>query len=470
MLIGVDIGTTYIKAAAFDENGRLLASVMRSNPVLSPQPGWQEQDPEALYRQVKTVLNEILQKTPAKDGVDAIAFSAAMHGLIAVDDRGRPLTNALLWSDLRATEIARRWREDGTAGALYRASGVPVHPMSPLCKIAWLREHRPGIFAETHKFLGIKDFILYRLCGEYVCELSSASATGLLDLHAGEWSVPALEAVGIGEDRLPRLVSPYHRLDMRPHGLRIVAGASDGCLANLGAGAMQPGDAALTIGTSGAFRVCSNQPLLDAEGRTFCYRLDEQTFVAGGATNNGGNVLQWLGELFSPGKPVDGLLRAAETLEAGADGLMFLPYIYGERAPVWDPASRGVFQGLRASHTPAHFVRAAMEGVLYNLQWISELAQTPQAVARIFATGGFTANAAWLQMAADIFDCEVLTPDIPVDASVFGAVQLSRKALGLPPWPAAAVGNHFFPDKNERDVYASRRSRFRQMWAAIQTH
>ncbi len=472
MIIGIDIGTTHIKAAAIGEEGACMAMAQRTTQDLPTIAGRHEQDPEAIFQRVLEVLAEIQAQTSQQARPEAIAFSTALHSLLALDAEGNPLTNALLWSDTRAATIAEHLRQSEHGADLYRRSGVPVHPMSPLCKIIWLRENESEIFRKTHKFLGIKDYILYRLSGTFICDLSIASATGLMDLEMCQWNAAALDVAGIDARRLPELVSPYHQVFVASPdeflngwlaGVPLIAGAGDGCLANLGVGALEPGKAALTIGTSGAFRVGSRQALIDPEGRTFCYRLDENWFIAGGATNNGGNVMPWLSKTFTNQEDLVIMLQTAASVAAGSDGLIFLPYLHGERAPLWDARARGAFWGLRAEHTPAHFVRAGLEGILYNLEWISDLVQAGEPVKRLLATGGFTGSDLWLQMAADIFDVEVWVPESPVDASVIGAVLMARQALGQSVDLPKPEYRRFRPNPAHREVYGVGREWFRRL-------
>lgn len=456
MLLALDIGTTNVKAVAFSGEGQVLAAAERANRTFAPQPGWSEQEPEAVFQHVLGVLREVIAATRQANTLRGIVFSSAMHGLVAVDAAGHPLTNFLLWSDLRADAIARELRQpDGEGMGIYRRTGVPIHAMSPLAKIIWLRQNRPDVFRVAHKFLGIKEFVLARLYAEtsaspasmageevpaYLSDLSCASATGLMNIHKNEWDEAALVLAGISPERLPVLVSPCHTVFLPeknalrwglPPDVPLIVGASDGACANLGSGAVQPGQVAVTIGTSAAIRTITNEPVLDDRMRTFCYRVDESRCIVGGASNNGTNVLEWLRtavfqSLLSP----EDFVNQALAVPAGAEGLRFFPHIHGERAPLWDAQARGTFTGLTAAHGQAHFVRAAMEGVLLNLREIADALAVHCPIETLYAGGGFSRNPLWVKMLADIFQKPVQVEQSGADVSALGAWEIARTVVG----------------------------------------
>ena len=462
MLIALDIGTTNVKAVAFSDEGQVLATADRANRTLAPQPGWSEQEPEAVFQNVLDVLHEVLnlsRLTSTSTPLRGIVFSSAMHGLVVVDAAGHPLTNFLLWSDLRADVIARELRQPGGAGPeIYRRTGVPIHAMSPLTKIIWLRQNRPDVLQAAHKFLGIKEFVLARLCSQqygetpvspilrcetgvspYISDISCASATGLMNIHKNEWDEAALALAGISPERLPALVSPYHTAFLPeknalrwglPPDVPLIVGASDGACANLGSGAMLPGQVAVTIGTSAAIRTITSEPVLDEQMRTFCYRVDASRCIVGGASNNGTNVLEWLRTaVFQSLLSAEDFANQALAVSAGAEGLRFLPYIHGERAPLWDAQARGSFVGLTAAHGQAHFVRAAMEGVLLNLKEIADALAVHCPIETLYVGGGFSRNQLWVKMLADIFQKPVRVEKSGADVSALGAWEIGKAAI-----------------------------------------
>ncbi|GAB4498792.1 MAG: gluconokinase [Saprospiraceae bacterium] len=468
MLIGLDIGTTNVKAAAFSDAGEVVASAERANCTLSPQPGWSEQEPETVFQNMLEVLRETTR--PTSKSYD-IVLSSAMHGLVAVDEKNQPLTNFLLWSDLRADEIAKNLRQSGEGLEIYRKTGVPIHAMSPLCKLIWLRKNQPAIFQKAYKFLGIKEFIWQKLTGKLQSDLSVASATGLLNIWKNDWHNAALALAGIAAEQLPELVSPSlsaplsESWKLSESSLAII-GASDGAFANLGSGATEPGQVAVTIGTSAAIRMVTREPVLDKKMRTFCYRLDEKRCIVGGASNNGTNALEWLRtSVFQ--SPFDAESFANQAIEAppASDGLLFLPYLFGERAPLYDASAHGGFQGLTARHTQAHFVRATMEGVLFNLKIIAEALEARQPIRTLHAGGGFSKNKLWVQMLADVFQKPVLLNENDADASVLGAVKFAREVLNLEQTFENEKGRVVEPNAANAEIYEKAFRRFKLLAA-----
>jgi gluconokinase len=477
MLVGLDIGTTNVKAVAFSDADEVIASAERPNRVLSPQPGWSEQEPEAVFQNVLEVLREVTRQTALNrqtSKLQGIVFSSAMHGLVAVNKTGQPLTNFMLWSDLRADRIAQNLRQSGEGIEMYRRTGVPIHAMSPLCKLIWLRQHQAEIFQKAHKFLGIKEFVWHKLTGKFESDLSLASATGLLNIWENKWDNVALMLAGISEKQLPELVSSSAKSQLSESWSRLfgtessfsqtplLIGASDGALANPGSGATEPGQVAVTIGTSAAIRAMTAEPVLDEQMRTFCYRLDEKRCIVGGASNNGTNALEWLRTAVFQ-SPLDAEQFANQALDVppGSDGLLFLPYLLGERAPLYRASAKGSFQGLTIGHSQEHFVRGVMEGVLFNLKIIAEVLEARQPVRALHAGGGFSKNRLWVQMLADIFQKPVLLNAGGADASVLGAIKLGRAVLNLEQMPEKQAGRTVEPNMENAEVYEAAFRRFR---------
>ncbi|HRQ52560.1 MAG TPA: gluconokinase, partial [Agriterribacter sp.] len=301
IVIGADIGTSNIKVIAFKNDKEVLLSETVSCATRHPSSEKMEQDPELILRSVNGLLKKVITQL-AGEPVSGICFSAAMHSIIAVDDRNRPLTHAILWGDSRSSEQANRLRETGIAEQLYRQTGVPVHPALPLCKIMWIRENEPGIFKRAHKFISLKEYFFFQWFEKYIVDHSIAGATGMQDIHCLQWSATALQTAGIGEAQLSRIVPVTHsetqltglyREYFGKEKIPFIIGSSDGCLANTGSGVFGEDKAALTIGTSGAVRTTISTPALQEEPTLFCYPLLKDVFIKGGAINNGGNVLHW---------------------------------------------------------------------------------------------------------------------------------------------------------------------------------
>ncbi|MEM0993295.1 MAG: gluconokinase, partial [Bacteroidota bacterium] len=350
-ILAIDIGTTSTKVVAFSKTGELLHRANAGYPILHPKPTHQEQAPDAIYQALMKASKEVIascERTPI-----AIVFSSAMHSLIAVDKEGELLTNSIIWADGRSQDYADALRNTELGKDIYERTGTPIHPMSLLCKIAWLRDHESAIFERTAYFISIKAYVLYRWFGRFVIDESIASATGLFDVHERKWYEAALDYCDITSDQLAEVVSTKYVLeDLKqsvaeelqiPQDTPIIIGASDGCLANLGAGITEIGKAVMSIGTSAAIRMTHHTPIPDVDTQLFNYILDEKHYVIGGPSNNGGVVYEWFQETF-------GTIEAAADLPIGSERLLFLPYLMGERAPVWNTDASAAFIGLRKLH------------------------------------------------------------------------------------------------------------------------
>lgn len=448
IIIAVDIGTTGTKALAVGADGRVLNGHRAGYPLHTPKPGRAEQDPEAIFAAVAECIGRTVKDGGhAPEDILGVSFSCAAHSLILLDAEGRPLTPAVIWADTRSTKQTERLLRDASGLALYERTGTPVHPMSPLAKLLWFREEEPDLWRKAGLFAGIKEYIFLRLFGEAVTDHSTASGTGLVNLHNLDYDAEALALAGVGRERLPRILPTTARLSGLPRamaeklGLRpdtpFVLGAQDGVLANAGIGAMEEGTYAVTIGTSSAVRTAVRQPVLEPDGRLFCYALLPDEWIIGGPSNNGAAAVQWLAERLYPGRALEDILPLAEQVPPGADGLLFAPFLAGERAPVWDPRARGVLFGLTLAHRNEHFIRAAMEGVVFQVAAIAEcIRRTGRPIREVRASGGFARSPVWCQMLADVLDAPVTVPPV-VESSALGAAKLAHYALtdmASPPW------------------------------------
>lgn len=448
VVLAVDIGTTSTKTLAADVTGRVLADHSVAYPMHSPEPGAAEQDPDEICEAVLEGLAAVMRRAGLQgNDVLCVSLSAAMHSLIALDREGRPLTRSITWADQRAAAQAERLNADGSGLAVYLRTGTPVHAMSPLVKLIWLREERSEIWRRAARFAGIKEYVLYRLFGRWVVDHSLASATGCFNLEKLAWDEEALRLAGVREEQLPRPVPTTHILTglaeeaARRTGLGretpFVVGASDGTLANLGVGALAPGILAVTIGTSGAVRTAVDRPSTDPQGRLFCYALTERKWIVGGPTNSGAIAVRWMADRVRPDRPMEEVIALATTVPPGADGLLFLPQLAGERAPFWNPLAQGVLFGLTLAHGSAHLIRAAMEGVLFQIRAVVSAVEKMTGKAReIRASGGFAKSPFWCQMLADMTGTPVRVPDT-VEGSGMGAVWLGLHAIRTPDEPLA---------------------------------
>ncbi|HVG16770.1 MAG TPA: gluconokinase [Chitinophagaceae bacterium] len=440
--LGVDIGTTSLKAIAFDSKGEVIYTHSAGYQIQHPQPHFSEQSTADILRAVISSINKVIEMLlPGKPAF--ISFSAMMHSLIAIDSMGQPLTECIIWADNRAASIAEELRLTDTGKRFYHDTGVPLHAMSPLCKILWLKKHDPGVFEKAQKFIGIKEFIFLKLFNKYVVDAGLASTTGMLNLRTLQWDKAVLHHAGISEEQLSEVKdttsifyynsnsSAYGQDLLIPEGLPVIIGSSDGALANIGSGALSRDSMAITIGTSSAVRILAEQPYTDGGMRTFCYHATGSSYITGGASNNGAVVLQWLRDsLLQTDKSIDELLHDAASVPPGSDGLLFLPFILGERAPIWNSNATGSFFGLTIHHTQAHMVRAAVEGVVFCVYSIGRIIEEWNKTGQIHASGGFAQSSLWLQIVADTFNKTVVVSDAK-DNSALGAVLLGMKALNI---------------------------------------
>lgn len=449
-MLGVDIGTTSTKAVLFSEQGEVIQQENIGYPLYTPDISTAEQNPEEIFQAVLQAMSNIMKVHSGKPLL-FVSFSSAMHSVIAIDENDRPLTPVITWADNRSEAWAHKIKDEWNGHEIYKRTGTPIHPMSPLSKITWLVKEHPELASKAKKYIGIKEYIFKKFFNEYVVDYSLASSMGMMNLHTLDWDEEALTVAGITSAQLSTLVpttkhfTNCHPILAEQIGIDpqtpFVIGASDGVLSNLGVNAIKEGEIAVTIGTSGAIRTIINKPKTDVKGRIFCYALTENHWVIGGPVNNGGMVLRWIRDEFASSEietakrlgidPYDVLTKIAERVRPGADGLLFHPYLSGERAPLWNPDVRGSFFGLTMSHKKEHMIRAALEGVIYNLYtvYLALLECMESPVTRIQATGGFSRSEIWRQMMADIFESEVVVPE-SYESSCLGACILGLYAIG----------------------------------------
>jgi len=452
-ILSVDVGTSSVKATIFNGTVELVREASRSYPLIQSQSGFAEQDSQSILEAFHEAIQQVLSGITESPNV--LVLSTAMHSLVAINVFNQPITHVVTWADQRAEAEARQLRSSSQGNSLYQKTGTPIHAMSPLVKLAWFRDQEPEIFRRANLWADLKSLILFDLVGEWVIDESLASATGLYNLYTRDWDEEALEWCGVTREQLPRLVKTTDILGcIRPElakklGLsentRIVAGASDGALANLGVGAVHPGCLAISIGTSGAVRGMVSEPKLDPQGRLFCYHVDGNHFIVGGPINNGGILLRWLqGVLLDRGEPSGELISESELTHTfyklmsqgvskvapGSEGLFCLPYLTGERAPFWREDLSGSFWGLKLNHHRDHLVRAVLEGICYQLNSVVELlVDLTGPVSEICATGGFTKSEVWVKILTDVLGSPLGVLE-HTQGSALGGAFLAWFALG----------------------------------------
>ena len=451
-IIGIDIGTTSTKALLYDLDGKIYAKANKGYQLHQEQPDMAEENPNDIFNATLSAIQEVVSGSGI-DGqqVAAISWSAQQHSLIALDSNYHPLTNSITWADNRAEKYVRRYRENGMGMKVYQRTGLPIHPMGPFYKLLWLKNDQPELFEMAAFWVGIKEYIIWRYTNVLAEETSMAAATGLLNMHSIDWDPEILKLLDIKRSQLPELVEPTHSIvGIRSEyakvagisdNVRMVMGATDGALSTIGVGALDTGVLAINIGTSAAVRSFVDHPLIDPKARLYCYPVMQGKYLVGGPINSGGIVFNWAHDaLFGAEHETAKLLKRdsydvltaiAQTVPAGSAGLLFHPYLGGERAPLWDANARGSFFGLNRNHTRAHMIRAVLEGIVFNLYMttlaLTEVTGDPKA---ILAAGGFVQSSLGRQIMADVYEHKVTIPD-SYESGCLAAMYLAKMSLGL---------------------------------------
>jgi len=414
-LIGIDLGTSGVRTAIFDEEGRAVAEASRQYPISSPSPGRAEQDPETWWRHTRDCLAEAISSPGVSPGdIAGISFSGQMHGTVFLDADGVPLHPAVIWADVRSGVECREIEDILGGDRLDRTVMNRIFPGTQAATVRWFMRHEPGLWKRTRHILSPKDYIRFRMCGLYHTEPSDASATLLFDVPGRDWSEDVLSALNIPVERLPFVVNSDQYIgdteDVSdagvPDGVPLVMGGGDQPCTALGNGIIDKGAMLVTIGTGGQIFAPSNAPIT-APGRslnTFCHVHETRWYVMG-ATLSAGLSLRWFRDTAAPGVTFDDLAAEADTVPPGSDGVLFAPYLAGKRSPDLRPDATGAFHGLRTDHGRGHLARAVMEGVAFdlreNLDVMTGMGLVPE---RPVCTGGAARSGLWMRIVADVFD------------------------------------------------------------------
>ncbi|BDR57760.1 gluconokinase [Xylocopilactobacillus apicola] len=455
-IIGIDVGTTNTKAVLYDLNGHLLAKASRSYRLYQDEIDQAEEDPEEIFQAVVEVLQAVIKCAGVEaQNILAISWSAQQHSLLALDQNFKPLTRVITWADNRAMSVTQKFKNSGQGLKFYHSTGLPIHPMGPIYKLFWLKEVDPELFRRTSYWVGIKEYIIWRLTGQLQIDESMAASTGLFNLNSLQWDQDILKTVGVRESQLPEVVpitaaiSGVHleisrQLDLNP-AIKIVMGATDGALSTLGIAGTQEKTLTINVGTSAAVREVVDQPILDSDARLFCYPIVKGKYLVGGPINNGGIVFNWARETLLDGEAqaFDEVIKLACSAPAGSNGLIFYPYLGGERAPLWDADARGTFVGLNRNHSKADLIRSVMEGIIFNVYLVAQA--TKLDYTKILATGGFVQSDLSAQILADVFEQRI---SIPTDseAGCFAAMFIARLSLGFAK-ELSDISNNFGSEK-----------------------
>ncbi|SMG49073.1 xylulokinase [Paraburkholderia susongensis] len=468
-LLGIDIGTSACKAIAVDRQGNVSAKALVGYPVVSLNPGWAEQEPAHWWDAAQRALEQVLAALPDRRAIEGIGLSGQMHGLTPLDENGEVLRQAMLWCDQRAApqceEITAR------AGGLDGLLQLVQNRMLPgftAGKLLWMREHEPALFERMRRMLNPKDYLRYRLTGEYVTDVSDASGTGLFDVRKRQWSTHLLTLLDLPRSLLPDVVESSERTGtLRPElaerwGLPartpVFGGGGDSVIQTTSMGVIDRGMLGVTLGTAGIVaaggRECPNP---DGSLQISCGNAPGRWHVMG-VTLSAGGAFEWLRNSlaqFNRERALPSyaeLIELARSAEPGAAGLLFLPYLLGERCPHVSANGRGAWIGLTTMHSGAHLVRSTIEGVLLNLRSIAALcANAGLGGSELRASGGATAEPFWRQMLADVLQCEVSTVTGAAEGGAYGAVLAAGVGSGR--WSSLdeAVGCLRVVDRNQPD-------------------
>jgi xylulokinase len=495
-ILAHDLGTTGNKASLYDAEGALLASAFYGYGLALPKVGWAEQDPEDWWQAVCVSTQQLLASAavPAAE-VACVVFSGQMMGCVAVDRQARPLRSALIWADMRAVEEAQTIVDCVGREEAYRITGHRASSSYSGAKILWIRNHQPEIFRQTYKFLQAKDFVVARLTSNFATDHSDASGTNLYDLQAGDWSAAILDGVQLEHSLLPDL---HLSIDVVGEitgqaavqvglaaGTPVVIGGGDGCCAAAGAGVVREGSAYNYIGSSSWIGLATQAPVFDPAMRTFTWaHLVPGMYSPCGTMQAAGGSYQWLRDNFGlPEKeaaarlgvsPYELMNLQAAQSPPGANGLLFLPYLLGERSPRWNPKARGAFLGLTMKHNRADMIRAGLEGITFNLRVILEAfldQNTPVEAMRVI--GGGARGRVWRQIMADIYGLPVLRPAILEEATSMGAAIAGGIGVGMFADFSVAetltpIVDTCVPDKAKKDHYDRQYALFNRAYAAFE--
>jgi xylulokinase len=448
-ILAHDLGTTGNKASLFTEQGALLASAFAPYPTAYPRPGWAEQDPADWWRAVCRSTQQLLAGGTCRPGeIAVVGFSGEMMGCLPVDATGAPLRTAIIWADQRAEPQAAWIAQQVGRERVYRLTGHRASSNYTAAKILWLRQEQPEIYRRAHRVLQAKDYIAFRLTGVYATDYSDASGTNLFDLDARRWSEEIMGALELPPTIMPpalpsaTIIGGVTREAAEATGLLggtpVVIGGGDGACATAGAGVVRPEDAYLYLGSSSWISFVSREPLYDPLQRTFTFaHLDPAYLFPTGTMQCAGGAYDWLERLLR-GTGQDTLYAQLEELagavEPGAKGLLFLPYLIGERSPHWNPRARAAFVGLTMAHGRAEMARAVLEGVAFNLRLILDILRAQGAPLRALRViGGGARSALWRQILADVFALPLLRPRLLVEATSLGAAIAGGVGVGLFP-------------------------------------
>jgi xylulokinase len=444
LFLGLDVSTTGAKALLINESGSVVSSATTPLTLSAPHPLWSEQDPRHWWIGIAESIRQVLKQAGVSgSAVTAIGLTGQMHGLVLLDERGEVLRPAILWNDQRTGAQCDEMRTRLGKEHLIQITGNDALTGFTAPKILWVQQNEPEIYARARHILLPKDYIRYRLTGDYAMDKADGSGTILFDLKKRDWSPEMLAALAIPADWMPptfegpavtgkvsALASAETGLEQ---GIPVVGGAGDQAAQAVGVGAVQPGIIALTLGTSGVVFATTESPLVEPEGRlhAFCHAVPDRWHFMGVMLSAAGS-LQWYRDTLAPGVSFDNLVNEASDIKAGSEGLLFQPYLTGERTPYPDPLVRAAWVGLTVRHTRAHMTRAVLEGVAFGIKdsFTLILQAGLGSIQQVRISGGGAKSELWRQIMADVLGVELVTVNT-TEGAAFGAALLAGVGAGF---------------------------------------
>ena len=482
MLLGIDVSTTSVKALLVDNNGEIVKSSTSPLTLSNPRPLWSEQNPEDWWQAAVTSITNVVDDS---DDIAAIGLTGQMHGLVLLDEDGEVLRPAILWNDQRCAEECDEIRSRLGKERLIQISGNDALTGFTAPKILWLARREPEVYARARHVLLPKDYLRYKLTHDYAMDKADGSGTLLFDLEQRDWSSEIVNALGIPAAWLPptfegsEITGRVTREAAAVTGLKestpVVAGGGDQSAQAVGVGAIRPGVFAVTMGTSGVVFAATESALIEAEGRlhAFCHAVPDRWHLMGVMLSAAGS-LQWYRDALYPNVSFEELVSEAANLTAGSDGLLFLPYLCGERTPHPDPLARGAWVGLTNRHTRAHLTRAVLEGVAFGLKDIFSLMQSVgmREIEQVRVSGGGAKSTVWRQILADVLESELVTVNT-TEGAAYGAALLAGVAAGV--WPdvdvacaqTIRVSDRIIPNAANISRYAEMYRQYQSLYPAL---
>jgi len=485
-LLGIDVSTTATKALLIDDRGDVVSVAATEYSYETPHPLWTEQEPALWWEGATQSIRRVLQQSRIRpDEIVGIGLTGQMHGLVLLDEEGEVLRPSILWNDQRTGKQVEDIRNIIGRERLIQITGNDAVTGFTAPKILWVKEHEPEYFERAWHVLLPKDYIRYRLTGEFKTDKAGAAGTLLMDIRQRDWSSEILQALDIPETWMP----PTHegpevtgvvteqaaRETGLVPGIPVVGGGGDQAAGAVGVGAIREGVVSIVLGTSGVLFATSNEPFIEPEGRlhSFCHAVPGRWHLMGVMLSAAGS-LRWYRDTLAPGMDYDSLLNETAHVPAGSDGLLFLPYLTGERTPYPDPLARGAFVGLTVRHTRAHLTRSVLEGVAYGLRDSFLLMQQAGLPApdQVRVYGGGARSSIWRQILADVLNTEIVTVNT-TEGAAYGAALLAGVGAGIWPDVDAAcdrtirITGSTMPDLDNARIYTTYHHRYRELYPAL---